>query len=102
RRRPEDVARIYFALGTQVGFNWLHDAADGLVVESEWQKLALGAVVDDLYAQQSKLTAEVLSAINGAKPDADAVGRWMTAQNGRASRIEELLNEFRHAGGADL
>jgi glutamate dehydrogenase len=102
RRKPEDVARIYFALGTQVGFNWLHDAAEGLVVESEWQKLALGAVVDDLYSQQSNLTAEVLSSINGAKPDAAAVGRWMSAQDSRAHRIEELLNEFRHAGGADL
>jgi glutamate dehydrogenase len=102
RRKPEDVARIYFALGARVGFNWLHHAADGVVVESEWQKLALGAVVDDLYAQQSSLTAQVLSAVNGARPDAAAVDRWVETQNGPAHRVEELLNEFRHAGGADL
>ena len=84
------------------GLRRAHDDAEGVVVESEWQRLALGAVVDDLYTQQSNLTAEVMSAINGAKPDAAAVGRWMIAQNGRAQRIAELLNEFRHAGGADL
>jgi len=102
RRKPEDVARIYFAVGARVGFNWLRGAAEGVTAESEWQKLALGAVVDDLYAQQSGLTVQVLSAVNGHKADAAAVERWMEAKNGAANRIEDLLKEFRRAGGADL
>ena len=101
-RKPEDVARVYFALGARVGFNWLRGAAEGVTADSEWQKLALGAVVDDLYAQQSGLTTQVLSAINGHKADASAVERWMEAKNGAASRIEDLLKEFRRQGGADL
>jgi glutamate dehydrogenase len=101
-RKIEDVARIYFALGSRVGFNWLRQAAERVIAESEWQKLAVSAVVDDLYVQQCNLTTQVLSAINGAKPDASAVEHWIEAKNHAAHRLEDLLKEFRTAGGADL
>ena len=101
-RKLEDVARVYFALGSRVGFNWLRGAAEKVVAESEWQKLALGAVVDDLYTQQGNLTVEVLQSVNGAKPDTVAVDKWIEVKDHATHRIAELLKEFRSVGGADL
>jgi glutamate dehydrogenase len=101
-RKVEDVARLYFALGSRIGFNWLRQAAERVIAESEWQKLAVSAVVDDLYVQQCNLTTQVLSSINGAKPDASAVEHWIEAKNHAAHRLDDLLKEFRTAGGADL
>jgi glutamate dehydrogenase len=101
-RKIEDVARIYFALGSRIGFDWLRQAAEKVVAESEWQKLAVSAVVDDLYVQQCLLTSQVLAAINGHKPDAGAVEHWIETKDHAAHRVQDLLKEFRTAGGADL
>ncbi len=102
KRKVEEVARVYFTLGGRFGFTWLRRAAEQVTAESEWQKLALAAVVDDLYVQQCNLATQVIDAANGARDAAQAVKSWEAAQNHEAARVLDLLRELRATGGADL
>ncbi len=102
KRKVEEVARVYFTLGARFGFTWLRAAAEQVTAESEWQKLALAAVVDDLYVQQCQLASQVIGSANGVREAAAAVTQWERAQNHAAARVVDLLRELHSAGGADL
>ena len=102
KRTTDEVARLYFTLGDRFGFTWLRRAAEGVTAESEWQKLALASVVDDLYVQQCTLATQVIATANGVRDAGAAVARWEARQDHEAARVVDLLRELRSAGGADL
>lgn len=54
------VARIYFALDQQLGFDWLRKTALALSGETHWQQGAANALIEDLYMNQRKLTHLIL------------------------------------------
>ena len=60
--KEEDVARLYFFIGQQLGFGWLRDRADQLAAVGYWQRLAISAVIEELYAHQRDVTLNVLAA----------------------------------------
>ena len=101
-RKVGNVAPIYFALGARFGFNWLRRAAQRVPAESEWQRMALAAIIDDLYTQQCNLATEVLDTAGGGPAADTAVESWIAIKNHTAHRIEDLLREFRTVGGVDL
>lgn len=55
------VAKVYFALGQQLGFDWLRKAALNLSGETYWQQGAANSLVDDFYISQKALTKKVLT-----------------------------------------
>ena len=46
------VAEIYFAIGSHFALDWLREQAAALTAETHWQKMAVSAVVDDLFNHQ--------------------------------------------------
>ena len=56
----KDVARLYFALGHQLGFGWLRKIAFSLSGENHWQQGAASALIEDLYISQKNLTQQIL------------------------------------------
>ncbi len=54
------VAKIYFALDQQLGFEWLRQASQALSGETHWQQTAANALIEELYLHQKELTALVL------------------------------------------
>ncbi|HUI18060.1 MAG TPA: NAD-glutamate dehydrogenase [Alphaproteobacteria bacterium] len=114
----EEVGRIYFAVGARFGFDWLRGAAEGLAVDGHWQKLAVAAIIDDLYAHQSDLVTSVLAAAAAAKvsaktpektsettPDTSddgVVAAWAQAHRTVVARVEGVLAEIKGAGQPDL
>jgi len=56
----EAVARVYFALGQQLGFEWLRKTAFNLSGETHWQQGAASALIEDLYVNQRVLTKVLL------------------------------------------
>ncbi len=100
----EEVGRVYFALGVRFGFDWLRAAADSLAVDGHWQKLAVAAIIDDLYAHQSDLVTNVLNGANGkdAAPAADAVAAWVEAHRPVVERAESVIADIKSAGQPDL
>ncbi len=54
------VAKVYFALGQQLGFEWLRQTAQGLFGENHWSQDASNTLVEDFYLNQIALTKKVL------------------------------------------
>jgi glutamate dehydrogenase len=96
---PEATARVYFALGSRFRLDWLRRGANRLTPDSSWYKLAVEAIIDDLWSTQSALTAQVL-AQSGS--DTGAIDSWADARREACSRVERLLSELDTVGQVDL
>jgi glutamate dehydrogenase len=97
-----DVGKAYFAVGARFGFDWLRRAAGLLPSDSAWDKLAVTAIVDDLYGHQGELTSRV---VNGAgKLDATGanIDIWAEGRRPLVARTDQLLGELQAAGTPDL
>ncbi|MFD1626168.1 NAD-glutamate dehydrogenase, partial [Azospirillum griseum] len=93
------VAAVYFGLGRRFGLEWLRDRAAGAKVDNDWQKQAVAAIVDDLFAHQSALTMRVL---DSEAADSAAVDAWIARRRPLVERVETLLSELRGQPGVDL
>jgi len=97
-----DVGRAYFAIGARFGFDWLRRAAGHLPSDSAWDKLAVTAIVDDLYGHQSELTARVVDGMDEAGAANGMIDRWAEARRPLVARTEQLLTELHTLGTPDL
>jgi glutamate dehydrogenase len=95
-----ETARVYFALGDRLGFDWVRDCAGRLVPESHWQRMALQALADDCRAQQCLLAAKILEA-NGAI-DEGTVETWAERNKATVGRVDHLLGDLRAGAQVDL
>jgi glutamate dehydrogenase len=96
-----EAAAVHFALGRRFGLDWLRERARGLKADNHWQRQAVSAIVDDLFALQGSLTTRVLESAGGAGGDA-AIDAWAASRPGPLERVRQLLAELRAAGQVDL
>ncbi|MBP2302924.1 NAD-glutamate dehydrogenase [Azospirillum picis] len=98
-RAVEGVASVYFGLGRRFGLEWLRDRASGAKVDNHWQRQAVAAIVDDLFAHQSALTVRVLESEGD---ESAAVDAWIASRHLVVERVEQLLAELRAQPAIDL
>jgi glutamate dehydrogenase len=55
------VAKVYFALGGQLGFEWIRKQTFNLSGETHWHQEAANALIEELYETQKELTHLILS-----------------------------------------
>lgn len=97
-RPMAQAAALYFLLGRRFGLEWLRDRAAAARAGNHWERQALGAMIDDLFAHQTRLTMRVLETGEGEAAVADwAAGRAMAVE-----RSEALLAELRAQPAIDL
>ncbi len=98
------VGRIYFAVGARLGLDWLRADAERIAVADHWERLAVAAIVEDLFSQQRALTNGVLRAADGAAGAAGetAIAAWTEINRAAVERSGQLIAEFKAAGGLDL
>ncbi len=92
------AAQAYFKVGDRFGFDSLRRASKQLPSDSAWDKLAVTAIVDDLYAQQYELTARVLD--GGGRKKADpkvAIQAWVDSRLPQVRRSDQLIAELETA-----
>ncbi len=95
-----DVARLYFAIGETFSFGWLRYQAEKQQGEQYWQRLAVSALIEELYAYQRDVTARVLA--TGVSEPGEAIASWSAAQGAKVERTTSLLAEVKAAGAADI
>jgi len=100
--KVEDVARVYFEIGARFGIDWLRGAAEALPLDGHWQKLAVAAIVDDLYAHQSELVTRVLAATAQAAPADGPIESWVKAHAAPVARAESVIADIKSGGQLDL
>jgi glutamate dehydrogenase len=113
----EAVARVYFGVGDRFALDWLREKAMSQTADTYWQKLAIGALVDDFFNHQSTLAQDVLSMNGSAKPTAKPKGKakaaavsssgetiaaWTATRPDAVSRTDRLLTDIRSSEPIDL
>jgi glutamate dehydrogenase len=99
--KVEAAAAVYYDIGTIFGLDWLREGARKLIGDNHWDRLAVFAIIDDLYGHQRDLTAAVLADGKG-KPAAAAIEAWRAARGVPVQRIDQLFADLRQVGKVEL
>jgi len=97
----ERVAQFYFRVSSRFGLGWLRATADGLPEAGMWQRMAIDAVIDDLYVHQAQLTGTIVQSSGSTGPE-EALAAWADQRKQAVTRVERLLGEMRSIGSVDL
>jgi len=97
-----EVGKAYFTVGYRFGFDWLRRAAAALPSDSAWDKLAVTAMVDDLYGEQSVLTDRVVNGRGTLEAAETMIDHWAEQRRPQVARTEQLLSELQTVGNLDL
>src|SRR5581483_854430 len=94
---PASVAKVYFPVGARFGLDWLRDAAASLrgATAQHWDKMALAAIVDDLYSHQFALTRAIL-AVGGGAPH-ERIEAWAKEHAAAVAQSAKLIDDLRTA-----
>ena len=98
----EMIGRIYFSVGSRFGLDWLRTKATSLVPETDWQKMAIAAIVDDVFGHQSELTVRVVDAVDGECRVDGVIDEWVSGRQAVVARTGALLTDLRAAGAVDI
>jgi len=89
-----DVAKLYFAVGSRFRLGRLRAECEALEGQSHWQKLAVSALIEELFGHQVQLTAHVLDVAGGATDSDKAIAKWVEVHVDAIERTEILLTEL--------
>jgi len=95
------VARVHFALGDKLGFDWLKQRADRVVPEDHWDVLAVRSIMEDLADLQRGHVARVCKK-SGNKTALKATEDWAKAQTTRIIRAERLIDDLSTSGSLSV
>lgn len=94
-----DVGRIYSSVGARFGLDWLRSAANRIPSDNQWHRLALGAIIDDLWGLQTDIASRVLAREGSGEA---AVESWSDLRGETVERLDGLLGELRALPQLDL
>ena len=100
-RSIPEVGKVYYAVGAELYLDWLRLAAEAIEPENHWERLAITAIIDDLYGQQRALTNTVFIDAEGHK-GIDAFTHWQDINKKSVHRCKQLIEEFKSSGGVDV
>ncbi|MEX1036946.1 MAG: NAD-glutamate dehydrogenase domain-containing protein, partial [Sneathiella sp.] len=96
-----EVGEVYFAVGADLSIDWLRGAAETIEPDNNWDRLAITAIIDDLYGQQRAITTSVFGGANGHK-GREAFNFWVGNNQNTIKRTGELIREFKSTGALDV
>ncbi len=96
------VAKLHAAVAAHFGFDWLRRAAGHLPSDTAWDKLAVGALLEDLESEHVSVTRRIL-----AMPDRDADPRqailaWAETLGPMTARTEQMIHELQAQSQIDF
>jgi glutamate dehydrogenase len=97
----DQAARIYYAVGAQFALDEMRVAARRLRAETPWEKQAVEATIDDLFALQTDLAARILASSSSGQPE-DPIAVWSAAHAAALTPAEPLIRELRVTAAPDL
>ncbi len=85
----------FFAVGSRFHLDTLRIAARKLASDTQWQKRAASALIEDLYAHQTDLAARAMTG------DGD-FDKWLASHAADLARLNALVHEIEAASPPDL
>jgi glutamate dehydrogenase len=96
-----DVARVYFEVGTRIGLDWLRERVEQLAVDGPWQAVARSGLRDNSLRIHRQVTDRVLG--RPANGSAEArVDSWVQSAGEELGHWQRTLADMRAAGAADF
>jgi glutamate dehydrogenase len=89
------AGKEFFAIGARFKLDALRLAARKLPLDTQWQRLAASALIEELYAAQAELTARALSRTENLEAR-------LAARESELQRLESLVREIELAAHPDL
>jgi len=92
-----DASRLYFAIGSRFHLGTLRAASDRLEAQSHWQKLAVAALIEEIYSHQLALASQVIDATGIRKKSFDtdqAISTWIEKNQISVERTDQLIVEL--------
>jgi glutamate dehydrogenase len=90
-----EAGQRFFAIGARFKLDALRAAAREVSADTEWQRLAVSALIDDLYAHQAGLTARALTREGDFQ-------QWLDTHARDLGRLDALVREIEAATQPDL
>jgi glutamate dehydrogenase len=97
-----EAGDLYFRVGRKYGFEWLRGAAQTLPTRRAWDRQAVAALRDELFASQRDFTLSILHETPGDADAASRVRAWGVTRQGAVGRWEQLLAELRATANLDF
>ncbi|MGH7097552.1 MAG: NAD-glutamate dehydrogenase [Stellaceae bacterium] len=94
------AARVYYGAGARFALDDLRAAALRLPAETPWQKLAVEAMIDDVYGLQADFASRILTSPCVTSPD--PLAAWAAERAALLAPAEMLATELRAAATPDL
>ncbi len=103
KQTVQNAAKLYFLVGDRFGLGALRARTESFARVSHWDKLAVSAAIEELFAHQTTITQCV---IEMAKPKkltgAKALEAWTAANKARIDRYDQVLAEVKGADAVSL
>ncbi|MBL8644390.1 MAG: NAD-glutamate dehydrogenase [Rhodospirillaceae bacterium] len=99
----QQVAKIYYLTGERFGMGALRARTEGMVRASHWDRLAVSAAVEELYAHQTNLAQRIITQAKAKKlTGVKAVDAWVDGNKANAERYDAVYGEIRSTDGLNL
>ena len=96
-----EVAKAYFAVGSELDLTWYSQQISDLRVSNNWQAQARETFRDDVDWQQRAITISVLKLADAPQDMEARVALWLERNTSMAERWRSMLVEIRAASGTD-
>ena len=96
-----ETARVYFEVGTRIGFDWLRARIEKLTVEGPWQAIARTGLRDAALRVHRRLTERVLARRERGSAQA-RVTAWVESAGKDLAHWQRTLADMRAAGAGDF
>ncbi len=97
-----EVSKVYFEVGARFDLGWMRATGEQLGLKNHWQKLAVGALIEDLYSYQSELTHKALDAQAKGASAVDGISTWIEANQIFVDQTDQMLAEMKNTPGMDF
>jgi glutamate dehydrogenase len=96
-----ETARVYFEVGTRIGFDWLRARIEKLAVDGPWQAIARTGLRDAALRVHRRLTERVLARRDRGSAQA-RVNAWVATAGKDLAHWQRTLADMRAAGAGDF
>ena len=96
------AARLYYLVGERFGLGALRARTETFATISHWDKLAVSAAIEELFAHQRSLAQRVSAAVKGKLTPEKALETWVADNKARIDRYDQVLAEVKGADALSL
>jgi glutamate dehydrogenase len=96
------VGQLYFELDDRLSLGWLRLSAGNINASSHWERLAVQAIIGDVYDEQRRLTANIIAQTCKDGVCDNSVERWVESNAEDVLRFERFMDDIKSGDTADI